>query len=193
MGVSGQRHAPAALYPRGKDPVIHCTEDWVCPRAGLDSEARGRIFCLCRWSNLYRPVVQPVARHYTDWVILLTKLVVIHPIRDIPNPYSKIAAFFSSAVKYSHSSEAETHFNRENHRGSHYKCARVWTMFWGRVVRCWSGYRERRRDLETRHGFVTSRTGAISTVRVELVFVATVVVGGAEYDPVCHWWHLSGR
>jgi hypothetical protein len=21
MGVSGQRHAPAALYPRGKDPV----------------------------------------------------------------------------------------------------------------------------------------------------------------------------
>jgi hypothetical protein len=23
MGVSGQRHAPAALYPRGKDPGIH--------------------------------------------------------------------------------------------------------------------------------------------------------------------------
>jgi hypothetical protein len=22
MGVSGQRHAPAALYPRGKDPPV---------------------------------------------------------------------------------------------------------------------------------------------------------------------------
>jgi hypothetical protein len=33
MGVSGQHHAPAALYPRGKDPRTHCTGGWVGPRA----------------------------------------------------------------------------------------------------------------------------------------------------------------
>jgi len=34
-GVRGQRHAPAALYPR-KRPGTHCTGGWVGPRAGLD-------------------------------------------------------------------------------------------------------------------------------------------------------------
>jgi hypothetical protein len=29
MAVSGQRHAPAALYPRGKDHCTHCTGGWV--------------------------------------------------------------------------------------------------------------------------------------------------------------------
>jgi hypothetical protein len=31
MGVSGQHHAPAALYPRGKDPGTHCTEAGWAP------------------------------------------------------------------------------------------------------------------------------------------------------------------
>jgi hypothetical protein len=35
-GVSGQRHAPAALYPRIKDPGTHWTGGWVGLRAGLD-------------------------------------------------------------------------------------------------------------------------------------------------------------
>jgi hypothetical protein len=65
MGVSDQRHAPAALYPRGKDPGTHCTGGWVGPRAGLDTEARGKILCPRRGSNPDRPVVQPVVRHYT--------------------------------------------------------------------------------------------------------------------------------
>jgi hypothetical protein len=42
----------------------HFTGGWVGPRAGLDTEARGKILCVCRGSNLDRPVVQPVARHY---------------------------------------------------------------------------------------------------------------------------------
>jgi hypothetical protein len=67
MGVSGQRHAPAALYPRGKDPRFHCTGGWVGPRAGLDTEARGKILYPCRVSNPDRPVVQLVVRHYTAW------------------------------------------------------------------------------------------------------------------------------
>jgi hypothetical protein len=37
----------------------------VGPRAGLDTEARGKILCPRRESNPDRPVVQPVARHYT--------------------------------------------------------------------------------------------------------------------------------
>jgi len=44
MGVSGQRHAPSALYPRGKDPPgTHWAGGWVGSRAGLDTEARGKI------------------------------------------------------------------------------------------------------------------------------------------------------
>ena len=34
-GVSGQQHAPAALYPRER-PVTHFTGGWVGPVAGLD-------------------------------------------------------------------------------------------------------------------------------------------------------------
>jgi hypothetical protein len=42
-GVSGQRHAPAELYPRERTPGTHCTGGWVSPKAGLDTEARGKI------------------------------------------------------------------------------------------------------------------------------------------------------
>ena len=34
-GVSGQQHAPAALYPRERTGT-HFTGSWVGPRAGLD-------------------------------------------------------------------------------------------------------------------------------------------------------------
>jgi hypothetical protein len=49
--------------PGGRTPGTHWTEGWVGPTAGLDSEIRGKILCLCRGSNLDRPVVQYVARH----------------------------------------------------------------------------------------------------------------------------------
>jgi hypothetical protein len=45
MGVSGQRHAPAALYHGERTPGTHCTGGWVGPRACLDTEARGKILC----------------------------------------------------------------------------------------------------------------------------------------------------
>jgi hypothetical protein len=48
-------------------PGTHYTGGWVGPRAGLDTEARKKYFRLCRESNLDRPVVQSVARHYKDW------------------------------------------------------------------------------------------------------------------------------
>jgi hypothetical protein len=67
MGVSGQRHVPTALCPGERTPGTHYTGGWVGPRAGLDTEVRGKILCLCRGSNPVRPVVQSVARHYTAW------------------------------------------------------------------------------------------------------------------------------
>jgi hypothetical protein len=58
---------PGRALPPGKGPPrTHCTGGWVGPRAGLDTEARGKILCLCWVSNLDRLVVQSVARHYTD-------------------------------------------------------------------------------------------------------------------------------
>jgi hypothetical protein len=59
---------PGRALPPGKGPPgTHCTGGWVGPRAGLDTEARGKIRCLCRGSNPDRPVVQPEVRHYTAW------------------------------------------------------------------------------------------------------------------------------
>jgi hypothetical protein len=46
MGVSVQRHVPAALYPGKKTPGTHCTGGWVGPSwvpAGLDTEVTGKI------------------------------------------------------------------------------------------------------------------------------------------------------
>jgi len=43
MGVSGQRQAPAALYPRERTPGTHWIGGWVGPRAGPNTEARGKI------------------------------------------------------------------------------------------------------------------------------------------------------
>jgi hypothetical protein len=69
-----------AFTPGERTPGTHCTGGWVGPRAGLDTEARGKILFPCRGSNPARPVVQPVVRHYTDWAnpaltIILTECV----------------------------------------------------------------------------------------------------------------------
>jgi hypothetical protein len=60
----GQRHAPAALYPYRKDsryPIIQ-EVGWAPETKRLD----GKSFRLCQESNLDRPIVQSVARLYTD-------------------------------------------------------------------------------------------------------------------------------
>jgi hypothetical protein len=65
-GVSGQRHAPSTLYPRGR-PTAPIEQEAGWARAGLDAEARGNPLCLCRGSNLDHPVAQSIIRHCTDW------------------------------------------------------------------------------------------------------------------------------
>jgi hypothetical protein len=57
---------PCCALPPGERPP-HWIGGWVGPSAGLDSEVRVKILCLCRRSNLDCPVVQSVTRHYTDW------------------------------------------------------------------------------------------------------------------------------
>jgi hypothetical protein len=70
MQLSGQSHGPVALSP-GKEPPVPIGQEvgWLGPRAGLNvvrkkrSPSRGSAF-------------QPIARHYTDWVILIYILMV---------------------------------------------------------------------------------------------------------------------
>jgi hypothetical protein len=59
---------PRPRFPPGeRTPGTHWIGGWVGPRAGLDAEARRKILCSCRGSNLDRPIVQPIVRHYTAW------------------------------------------------------------------------------------------------------------------------------
>jgi hypothetical protein len=60
----------AAFCPGVRTSGTHCTGGWVDPRPGLDTELQEKSFRLCRESNLGRPVVQPITRHYTAWATL---------------------------------------------------------------------------------------------------------------------------
>jgi len=62
----GQRHAPAALYPRERTGT-HCTGGWLGPRAGLEMCGKSRP------SPEFDPrTVQPVASRYTDYTTQTT-------------------------------------------------------------------------------------------------------------------------
>jgi len=51
--VGGQRHSSAALSP-GKRPGTYCTEDWMCPWAGLDCCGKSRPGPSIPYESLYR-------------------------------------------------------------------------------------------------------------------------------------------
>jgi hypothetical protein len=68
MGVSGQRHAPAALLPPGKgSPVPIVQEAGWAAEPVWTQRLEEKSFAPRRGSNPDRPVVQPVVRHYIDW------------------------------------------------------------------------------------------------------------------------------
>jgi hypothetical protein len=66
MGVSGQHHAPAALLPPGKGPPVPIVQEagWALEPVWTQ-RLKEKSFAPRRESNLNRPVVQPVVRHYT--------------------------------------------------------------------------------------------------------------------------------
>ena len=66
--MSGQRQAPAALYPRDRAGT-HCTGGWVGPRAGLNRCGKSRP------PPGFNPrTAQPVASRYTDYTTRPTKI-----------------------------------------------------------------------------------------------------------------------
>jgi hypothetical protein len=56
MAVSGQRHAPAALCPRGKAPVPTVQEAGWASDLVWTQRLEDKSFLLCRGSNLDRPI-----------------------------------------------------------------------------------------------------------------------------------------
>jgi hypothetical protein len=60
MGVSGQRHAPAALYPLGKGFPVPIVQEagWVSEPV-WSQRLEEKSFRLCRGSNLDLPLVKP--------------------------------------------------------------------------------------------------------------------------------------
>jgi hypothetical protein len=66
-GVSGQRRAPAALYPRERTPYYTLDRRLGGNQSRSGHRGQGKkLFRLCRGSNPDRPVVQSVVRHCTD-------------------------------------------------------------------------------------------------------------------------------
>jgi hypothetical protein len=67
MVVSGQRHAPAAFYPRGKHPPVPIVQEfrWA-PEPVWTQSIDEKPVRLCRGSNSDRPVAQSVVRQHTD-------------------------------------------------------------------------------------------------------------------------------
>jgi hypothetical protein len=61
-----------ALAPVKGPPVPIVQEAGWASEPVWTQRLQQKSFRLCRGSNLDRPVVQPVARHYTDWTIRLT-------------------------------------------------------------------------------------------------------------------------
>jgi hypothetical protein len=57
-----QRHAPRAVPPV---PIVQ--EAGWAPEPAWIQKLEEKLSCLCQGSNLVRPVIQSVARHYTDW------------------------------------------------------------------------------------------------------------------------------
>jgi hypothetical protein len=64
---------PGRTLAPGKGPSVPIVQEagWA-PETFWTQSLEEKYFRLCRGSNLDGPVVQPVARHYTDWTIRLT-------------------------------------------------------------------------------------------------------------------------
>jgi hypothetical protein len=79
--------------PRERTPPLPIGQEagWA-PEPVWTQRLEEKSSCLCRRSNLDRPVVQSVARHYTDWAtpapkkFILTNILQRMVMNPIPNP-----------------------------------------------------------------------------------------------------------
>jgi hypothetical protein len=82
---------PRQRFTSGKGPSLPIDGYWLGPRAGLDTDDIGKSFCFCRESNLYRPIVQSVVGHYTDWAtlaLILEETVFANVYRTVRNTFT---------------------------------------------------------------------------------------------------------
>jgi hypothetical protein len=79
MEVSGQRHVPAALYPREKDPRYPGQEAGWAPEPvwtqRLEEKSSASV-------GNWTPVVQSLVRHYTDWATPAPIIIQLNFLRD---------------------------------------------------------------------------------------------------------------
>jgi hypothetical protein len=75
---------PGRALPSEKEPPVPIVQEarWA-PEPSWTQRLQEKSFHLCWVSNLGRPVVQLVARHYTDWATWL-------PLLDIYVTYSRL-------------------------------------------------------------------------------------------------------
>ena len=98
-GVRGQRHAPAAFYPRER-PGTHFTGGWVGPRAGLDSCVKSR-----PPTGFDPRTVQHIASRCTDYATRPTNLRMSEAISPLPHMQEWFAHWYNPTL-YIH----ELHF-----------------------------------------------------------------------------------
>jgi hypothetical protein len=91
MGVSGQRHAPAALYPQEWAPGTRWVGAWMGFRAGLDTETEEISFASAEDRT-------PVVRHYGSQ---LTRLIQYVFARKLNNCHSKLVDEWKQVSHYS--------------------------------------------------------------------------------------------
>jgi hypothetical protein len=78
MGVSGQRQVPAALSPV-KGPAVPILQEagWAPEPVWTQRLEENSLA-----SNLDRPMIQSLARHYTDWAITALFVRLLHKILE---------------------------------------------------------------------------------------------------------------
>jgi hypothetical protein len=82
---------PGRALPPGKGPPVPIVQEsgWV-PETVWTHRQDGKSFCLCPGSNLDRPVVQSVARHYTDWATVVASDLIIQNVRKEKQPMNNV-------------------------------------------------------------------------------------------------------
>jgi hypothetical protein len=88
---SASRPSRALALWKGPPVPIGQENVWA-PALVWTQRLEEKSFRLCRGSNLDRPVVQPVARHYTDWATLLSCMYVLGNL--IPGPHFSSSRFW---------------------------------------------------------------------------------------------------